>query len=278
MKEKKQYYSVGQVSKICNVSSNALRFYDKIGLIHPDKLGDNNYRFYSKETLTYIPVIKYYKQMGFSLEEIKELVDENSFTVHEKLFKEKFIKLEELNKNIYKKYAAIEGWLQLIAEAELIRKNDVKQVSVKYIEPTSFCCMEQNFNYNYKEAIININFTNYIESIGNEVAGVIILNFPSTKLKLNKEQTQYTIMQKPVLKVSDITNTKSFGGQIFASCYHIGSHENIEEAYNKIYNWAKRNNYTCDEESFERCLIDYWTTKNYNTFVTEVLIKIDKNS
>ena len=160
MKNKTKYYSVGQVSKICNVSANTLRFYDKIGLIHPNKIGENNYRFYSKETLTYIPVIKYYKQMGFSLEEIKEIVDENSFVLHEKLFKEKSDKLKEMKDSIYKKYAAIEGWLQLITEAEMIRKNDVRQVSLKYVQPSTFCCMEQHFNYNYKEAIINIDFTN----------------------------------------------------------------------------------------------------------------------
>lgn len=277
MKDIKEYYSVGEFSKICNIPTNTLRYYDKIGLIHPDKIGENNYRFYSKETLAYIPVIKYYKQMGFSLEVIKELVDENSFVIHEKLFKEKLERLKEMENSIYQKYAAIEGWLQLIAEAELIRKNDVREVAVKYIEPSTFCCMEQNFNYNYKEAIINIEFTNYIESIGNEAAGVIILNFPSSKSKLGREKTKVTVMQQPVLQVSHEADTKTFGGQVFACCYHIGSHETIGNTYNKIYNWACKNNYICDEESYERFLIDYWTTQNAECFVTEILIKIEKN-
>ncbi|QHI72509.1 MerR family transcriptional regulator [Aminipila terrae] len=276
MKNTKEYYSVGEVSKICNIPANTLRFYDKIGLICPDKHGENNYRFYSKESLAYIPVIKYYKQMGFSLEEIKEIVDENSFMIHEKLFKKKFDELKEINKDIYKKYAAIEGWLQLITEAELIRKNDVRQVSVKYVEPSIFCCMEQNFNYNYKEAIINIDFTNYIESIGNEAAGVIILNFPSINEKLKGEKTKVTVMQKPVLKVASENHTKTFGGQVFASCYHMGPHETIEEAYQKIYQWASMNQYACDEESYERFLLDYWTTQNSDFFVTEVLVKVEK--
>ncbi|MHC1721972.1 MAG: GyrI-like domain-containing protein [Aminipila sp.] len=277
MKDIKEYYSVGRFSKICNIPTNTLRYYDKIGLIHPDKIGENNYRFYSKETLAYIPVIKYYKQMGFSLEVIKELVDENSFVIHEKLFKEKLEKLKEIENGIYQKYAAIEGWLQLITEAELIRKNDVREVAVKYIEPSTFCCMEQNFNYNYKEAIINIEFTNYIESINNQAAGVIILNFPSSKSKLAREKTKVTIMQQTILNVTNETKTKTFGGQVFACCYHIGSYETIENTYHKIYDWASQNNYSCDDESYERFLIDYWTTQNTDCFVTEILIKIEKN-
>ncbi len=276
MKDTKKYYSVGQVSKICNIPTNTLRFYDKIGLICPDKLGENNYRFYSKETLTYIPVIKYYKQIGFSLEEIKTLVDVNSFTVHEKIFKEKFDRFQEINTSIYKKYTAIEGWLKLIAEAELIRKNDVREVSVKYLEPSSLCFLEQNFNYNYKEAIINIDFTNYMESIGNEATGVIILNFPSYKQKLSKQKTNVVFMQQPVLKVKVEDRVKSFGGEVFASCYHLGSHDNIDDTYNKIFDWASKNNYKCNEESFERFLVDYWTTPKEDYFVTEVLIQIEK--
>ena len=31
-------YSIGEVSKLCNVSKKALRFYDEIGIISPDKV------------------------------------------------------------------------------------------------------------------------------------------------------------------------------------------------------------------------------------------------
>lgn len=37
-------YSIGEVSKLCNISTKALRFYDKIGVIAPDEVGENGYR------------------------------------------------------------------------------------------------------------------------------------------------------------------------------------------------------------------------------------------
>lgn len=277
MKKELDYYSVGQASKLCRISTNTLRFYDKIGLIHPDKLGENNYRFYSKEALAYIPVIKYYKQMGFSLEEIKEIIDENSFVRHEKLFKEKTGKLKDLKKEIYLKYASIEGWLQLITEADLIRKNQVSQVSLKYLESSSYCWLDQPF-INYREAIVNIEFSNYMESIGHQVAGFLLFHFPDNKRRLKGEKTQLTIMQQPILKVNDPSILRSVGGNIYASCYHLGPFEQIHETYDKIFQWAKANDYTCDEDSYERSLIDYWTTQNTSLFVSEVLVRVEKNS
>ena len=35
-----RYYSIGQASKICDVSPRMLRYYEEIGLIHPDKISE----------------------------------------------------------------------------------------------------------------------------------------------------------------------------------------------------------------------------------------------
>lgn len=67
-------YSVDEVSKKLNISKYTLRYYDKMNLISP-KRGDNNYRYYSKENiidLKYIGVMKY---AGFTLEEMKEILN-----------------------------------------------------------------------------------------------------------------------------------------------------------------------------------------------------------
>lgn len=39
----KNRYSIGDVSRMCNISKKALRYYDKIGLIHSKREDFNNY-------------------------------------------------------------------------------------------------------------------------------------------------------------------------------------------------------------------------------------------
>ena len=83
-------YSIGEVSRICNISKKALRFYDKINIISPDHIcEENKYRYYSRETLLLVPVIKYFKQMGFKLEEMKEFLESDTYEVQERGFLEK---------------------------------------------------------------------------------------------------------------------------------------------------------------------------------------------
>ena len=60
------------------------------------------------------------------------------------------------------------------------------------------------------------------------------------------------------------------------SCYHIGSHESINQTYDKIIKWANEGNHKLGDYCVERYVTDYWTTKNTNNFVTEIMIEMRK--
>ena len=63
---------------------------------------------------------------------------------------------------------------------------------------------------------------------------------------------------------------------MMAACYHIGSHDTINSTYEKIFRWAETHGYKCSDESIERYVTDYWTIRNNEEFVTEVLIKVTR--
>ncbi|GAA0076551.1 MerR family transcriptional regulator [Clostridium sp. CTA-5] len=273
---KDDLYCIGTVERICNLSKKTLRYYDKKGLLCPDKVSDENgYRYYSKKTLLSVPMIKYYKQSGFKLEEMKNLLDGKKYSVFEKSFRNKIQELKDLEKELNLKIKSIKDWYNLIVEAQTVIENDIKEVCVKYIKPCEMVYLNQNFNYNYIESIINIEFTNYIESISNAITGPVIIKFPSFKEKINGSCNKITIMQNLILKCNE-NKTIKFGGFMALSCYHIGTHETLNGTYNKMIKWAEDNKYECDNVTYERYVTDYWTTKNANQFVTEVIIKINK--
>ncbi|SMY37766.1 HTH-type transcriptional regulator ZntR [Photobacterium malacitanum] len=68
-------YLIGQLAKLCNVSSDTLRFYEKNGLIEPAGRSDSGYRLYSEGNLSRVKFILRAKAIGLSLGEICELLD-----------------------------------------------------------------------------------------------------------------------------------------------------------------------------------------------------------
>ncbi|MCC0636092.1 MULTISPECIES: MerR family transcriptional regulator [unclassified Clostridioides] len=75
----KTYFSIGEVSRLFDLSIKTLRYYDKVGILKPAYVNqENKYRYYSREQFMSIDVIKYCKIMGMALEDIKKLIDSDS--------------------------------------------------------------------------------------------------------------------------------------------------------------------------------------------------------
>ena len=271
-------YSIGDMSAICNISRKALRYYDKIGLIAPLRQDCNNYRYYTRDALLAIPVIKYYKQMGFTLEEMRAFIEgrlPNAYRTMRRSFQDKLDELERAQDEIHKKRVSIRAWLDLLQEAETVIENGIREVAVKYVEAAELICLEQTFENDIKAAVINIDFTNFLEQAGNEISGPVILSFPSLEARVRNEEQRVRIMQK-ALKPYAEEQACRFGGGMMATCYHIGPHETLPDTYRKILAWTRHHGYTPATGSFERYVTDYWTTGNDAQFVTEVMIGVSR--
>ncbi|MHA3737198.1 MerR family transcriptional regulator [Pseudomonas sp. Eth.TT006] len=65
---------IGELETRSGASRHTLRYYEQIGLIAAQR-GANNYRVYSTQTLQDLDFIQRAQSMGFSLGEIREILD-----------------------------------------------------------------------------------------------------------------------------------------------------------------------------------------------------------
>lgn len=72
-------FSVSQVSKLTGVSVRTLHHYDQIGLLTPLRRQDNGYRCYSERHLVKLQQILLYRQLDFSLEQIRDMMQAPDF-------------------------------------------------------------------------------------------------------------------------------------------------------------------------------------------------------
>lgn len=273
----RQYYTIGEVSKICNISTKALRYYDKIGIISPDVISEENgYRYYDRKTLLNVPVLKYYKQMGFKLEEMQELLEGSSYQTVRHCLHDKLDELKVQMKDLQDSLIAAQDWYNLVHEAELVVQNNIRDVSVKYMPGSVFCFMDQDFTYDYIESIINISWTNYLEEHAEQVTGPVILGFQNVGEKRDGTCKRCTILQQAVTPDDRNEIQIQTGAAMSASVYHIGSHDRIGETYERLEQWLRQHGYDCGTRCFERYVVDYWTTRNPEEFVTEILVPLRK--
>lgn len=103
-------YKIGELSKLCNITVKTLRYYDSVGLLVPDEIDSfTGYRYYSAAKLTELYRIIALKELGFSLDEIRDhLAAEDNDKLAESL-NAKIRALGELISNTEKQVKRIES-------------------------------------------------------------------------------------------------------------------------------------------------------------------------
>lgn len=66
--------TIGEFSRLCRVSCRMLRHYDALGLLCPEEVGENGYRYYRQEQLSRLLKIQKLQKYGFRLSEVGELL------------------------------------------------------------------------------------------------------------------------------------------------------------------------------------------------------------
>jgi DNA-binding transcriptional MerR regulator len=75
-KEARRMLKIGEVSKRSGVGVEALRFYEKGGLLDSPSRTYSGYRVYGEEVLERLAFIKRAQALGFSLDEIRRIIDD----------------------------------------------------------------------------------------------------------------------------------------------------------------------------------------------------------
>ena len=103
MKNHENLFSIGEIAKSINITRKIILNYENKGLIKPDmKEGSTGNRYYSIDTFTRIRTIRIFQNLGLSLDEIRDYL--NDATDLQPLIKRLELLRDELNLNIERLY------------------------------------------------------------------------------------------------------------------------------------------------------------------------------
>lgn len=86
---RRKIYTTGEFAKLCNTTKATLMLYDKKGILKPDYIGENGYRYYTSGRYSVFTVINIFKNTGASLSDIKDIFDSHDSAKLIKILEEK---------------------------------------------------------------------------------------------------------------------------------------------------------------------------------------------
>ncbi len=110
-----QRFTVKQLADLAGVSRRTLHHYDEIGLLKPADQGANRYRYYDDDALLRLQQILFFRELGLSLAEIQEILDQADFEVlhalqaHKSELQQRIIRLNRLIATIDKTILHVKG-------------------------------------------------------------------------------------------------------------------------------------------------------------------------
>lgn len=92
--DRQSFFTIGQFAAIHGVTKKTLMWYDETGLLKPDVIGENRYRYYTYRQSSVLESILMLRELNVSIDEIKAFLSERSAEGMERLLQEKITELE----------------------------------------------------------------------------------------------------------------------------------------------------------------------------------------
>lgn len=270
MKEK---FLIGEISRIFNISTDTLRYYDKIGLLKPEYDEANRYRYYSVEKFFTLSRILFLKSLDISLKDIKNYLNNQSTDNLLMLLKSEKAEIDRKINRLINLKRKISNKIELIQDANKhinqIRVErfperwgvfiDIENIDNEYEIKSSF----KKHQVHFRMSSWLIEGQIYTSISKKDILGGRFEQFNYFIEILSREEESSLKMQ--VLPEND-----------YACIVFCGSYSKIEYYYRKLINWIEENDYIIAGDSIEKNIVDYGFSNYEEEYISEIQIPIIK--
>lgn len=284
VKKEEKYYSIGKVSDICGVSVKTLRYYDQAGVLIPELRKDgSNYRYYAKEQLISVFIIKKMRLLGFSLEEIRRALGKNTLESMENEVHQHIGKLEGEILRLGKQLRESKVLLEKLQKGKELLERDPKEhwdVVVEEI-PEKHLFTKRSLMESYRNEEVSLEkWIEVIEEAKREdltVNGSFFITYHTELFGQFLQKNCDTEFGLQVEEKATSQHIRKAEGYLAATLIHRGEYRDIVHKYIFLKRWIEQNGYHISGNVTEEFIISPIDINNGAMHVTKIIIPIRKN-
>ena len=257
----KEFFTIGEISKLFNINKKTLRYYDEIDLFKPSYVDEHNkYRYYSIDQFECLETIQYLKELGLTLNKIKyhlntlnlsSIVDSLEYQKH--IIDEKISELRQMKEKVDKKIIQIQDATQLEQRCAIEYKEDISYKGVELLVRKLAQVSEYKVSLTYGDVGISIFKHNLEKKVYTQYNSAFAI----------VEEGQY---EKNLIKV--------FPKAKYLSIRYNGYHKDAPKYYEKLDKYISENNYEIIDDSIEIQLVDPSLITFKSEMVSEIQIPV----
>lgn len=240
--------TVKDLSRLTGVSIRTLQFYDEIGLFRPTAVTDAGYRLYDGEALQTLQQILFFKELDFTLKEIKAMMESPSF--------DPAVTFQKQRELIQMKRDRLNGIL------ELLDKRIKGEISMEFkaFDMSDYFCALSDLKKTHMEEIVQKlgsldRFDEMIEELNfnkNEIAAMAVTQFGSLEnfTKAMEKNLKRFLSGKGVLPQAEVEGlaekTEALTKRLAADLTKDAASDEIQETVRELIAFVNKTNQGMD--------------------------------
>ena len=269
----KDYYKIGEISKIYGIGRDSLMYYEDIGILKPFR-DKNGYRMYKLSDIWRLNLIKELRSLNFPMKKIKEYLDDRNIESTKEILNKEIIlideKIEELlsyKQNIMKRLDTINDELRNLKLYEIdlvyINKRKALELNANITKDEEFDFLIQKLQKDYENRFTILGNNNIGSSFClDKIKQGVYNEFKSVFCFLEDEEEIYNII---------------FNEGYYLTLTYKGKYKNNKHYINKMFKYIEEKGYKIISDPIEIYKIDIHETEDINEFITEIQIPVDIN-
>jgi effector-binding domain-containing protein len=231
---------IGEFSRIGQVSVKTLRYYDAVDLLKPHQVDPaTGYRYYSFDMLPTLNRILALKELGLSLQQIKQLLKEDITADQLRgILRLKQVEIQEQMAEEKEKLARVEARLKMIEQEHEMPNYDIV---IKSVEPISAASVRDIIPTYPEQGQLWEVLESFLAHNQIKPEGPCFTVYYSDEPSIDAEVCEP--VSTPIPEDPNVDQHKLPGVDTMATVVHKGPFITIGEAYTAIIKWIEANDY-----------------------------------
>lgn len=270
-------YTISEIADYFNISAQTLRYYDRIGLLKPEKVSESSgYRLYEMRQIGILYLIRELKQLGLSLNQIKSYCQTKDIGELKRSLEETLADLNRQIDSLQQIQRHTEDYLRRIQLLENARNKDA--IELRPVPERYAYVLEINYTIDRLQDYVAMMQESYAHSpLRSAEPGRVVLGIRQQELERKNVHIYHSIGHMLDRPVAD-SKVRTYPAGLFAIACHLGGYDTIASTYKKLLAYIDESGYRIAGDSLEISVVDIAYTENPDEFVTEVQIPVTKDS
>lgn len=272
-------FKIGEFSRLTQISKRMLRYYDETNLLKPHRKDPTGYRLYELSQIPEINKIKTLRDLGFLIEEIRELV-----TLDDEAFSNYLTKQEtEIEQTILSNQEKLSQLRHLKTSFQTKTANMSYEVQIKTVPAYRIVSLRKTIDTYFTEGILWKSFFDKLS------AAQIPLSPTNERFTIYHDSEEYLereidvelaiVIPKTIEHAEGLMIRELAAEPEMASILVYGPFENIDGVYHSLAQWLNDHpHYRIHGKSRQLPINGPWNCQSSADYLTELQIPVKKTS